>query len=106
MARIDAEQVAKIAWLARMAVPDDDVDRYATELSKILDLADVLSQAPVDGIPPLAHPLEDLPAEAPAPLRDDAVTETAPVTDCPAPGPNARADSGLYLVPPVIEPSP
>ena len=107
MAAITASQVAEIAWLARMELPASAVPRYAEELSRILALADALSQAPVNGIAPLGHPLEDLDTAAPGSLRDDRVTEAgAPESAAADAGARRDANGGCYLVPAVIEPSP
>ena len=93
---LDKSEVQKIAWLARLAIDDQDISTYSDELSNILGLVERMNSVDTEGISPIAHPL-DLTAR----LRTDEVTEInqrdhfqehAPLTD-----------DGCYLVPKVIE---
>jgi aspartyl-tRNA(Asn)/glutamyl-tRNA(Gln) amidotransferase subunit C len=93
---LDKSEVQKIAWLARLAIDEQDIPNYSDELSNILGLVERMNSVKTDGISPLAHPLE-----LPARLRADEVTEKdqrdhfqkhAPLTE-----------EGCYLVPKVIE---
>ncbi|MBS0514072.1 MAG: Asp-tRNA(Asn)/Glu-tRNA(Gln) amidotransferase subunit GatC [Proteobacteria bacterium] len=93
---IDTATVRHIARLARLAVGEDELAPVAGELSRVLDLADQLAAARIDGIAPLAHPHEQTLA-----WRADAVTETDRAETFLALAPDARA--GLYLVPKVLE---
>jgi len=67
---IDAATVRHIARLARLAVGENELAPIAGELSRVLDLADQLGAAQIDGVAPLAHPHEQTLA-----WRPDAVTE-------------------------------
>ena len=93
---IDAATVRHIARLARLAVGEEELAPIAAELSRVLDLADQLAAAPVEGIAPLAHPHEQTLA-----WRADAVTEPDRAEAFLALAPDARG--GLYLVPKVLE---
>jgi aspartyl-tRNA(Asn)/glutamyl-tRNA(Gln) amidotransferase subunit C len=93
---LDKSEVEKIAWLARLAIDEQDIPNYSDELSNILGLVERMNSVDTDGISPIAHPLE-----LSARLRADEVTEKdqrdhfqkdAPLTD-----------AGCYLVPKVIE---
>lgn len=93
---LDKSEVQKIAWLARLAINEQDISSYSNELSNILELVERMNSVDTKGISPIAHPL-DLSAR----LRADEITETnqrdhfqknAPLTD-----------GGCYLVPKVIE---
>lgn len=90
------EEVRAVAHLARLALNDDDVPRYAAELSNILDMVEELDKAPTDGVTPMAHPL-DLSQR----LRTDAVAESDQRELFQAIAP--AVEGGHYLVPPVIE---
>lgn len=90
------KEVQDVAHLARLAVTDDDVPRYASELSKILDLVGELDAAATDAVAPMAHPL-DINQR----LRADEVTETNQRDAFQALAPATEA--GMYLVPRVIE---
>jgi aspartyl-tRNA(Asn)/glutamyl-tRNA(Gln) amidotransferase subunit C len=54
---LSPDEVLHIARLARVAVSDADVQRFAQQLSGILDHFEVLAGAPTDGLEPTAHPL-------------------------------------------------
>jgi aspartyl-tRNA(Asn)/glutamyl-tRNA(Gln) amidotransferase subunit C len=93
---LDRTDVEKIAHLARLAISDEEKDRYASELSRILDLVEQMSTVDTDQVAPMAHPLHMVQR-----LRTDQPRETdqrelfqgiAPATE-----------AGLYLVPKVIE---
>ncbi|AGA91493.1 glutamyl-tRNA(Gln) and/or aspartyl-tRNA(Asn) amidotransferase, C subunit [Thioflavicoccus mobilis 8321] len=88
--------VAKIAHLARLAVADDEAQRYATDLSKILDLVAQMEATNTHSVLPMAHPLRMTqrlrPDEPGEPDQRALFQEIAPLTE-----------DGLYLVPKVIE---
>jgi len=67
------EQVRHIARLARLGIEDDEVSRFAGQLSEILDYFERLKQVNTEGVPPTAHtlPLHNV-------FRDD---EPAPSMD-------------------------
>ena len=93
---LDAEEVEKIAHLARIAVTSDEVEALKGELSGILDLVARMSELDTSEIAPMAHPL-DMPQR----LRPDVVTEENHREAYQAVAP--AVDNGLYLVPRVIE---
>lgn len=90
------DEVKAVAHLARLALNEEDVPRYASELSKILDLVDQLESAPTDDVTPMAHPLEVVQR-----LREDVVNEPDQRERYQALAP--AVDGGHYLVPRVIE---
>ncbi len=54
---LDRSDVEKIAHLARLAVTPEACDRYAQELSSILDLVAQMDAVDTTGVDPMAHPL-------------------------------------------------
>jgi aspartyl-tRNA(Asn)/glutamyl-tRNA(Gln) amidotransferase subunit C len=93
---LDRSDVEKIAHLARLAINDQEADRYAADLSGILDMVEQMNAVDTEGVTPMAHPLHMAQR-----LRSDEVNEIdqrekyqkiAPLTE-----------NGLYLVPKVIE---
>ena len=54
---LSPDEVLHIARLARVALSDADVQRFAHQLSGILDHFNVLAAAPTEGLEPTAHPL-------------------------------------------------
>lgn len=93
---LTADEVRKIAYLARVSIKEENIQGYADNLSGILDLVAQMDEVNTDNVQPMAHPQEMVQR-----LRDDEVTETdqrelfqknAPATE-----------EHLYLVPKVIE---
>ena len=93
---LDAEQVKKIAHLARLEINEADIPGYAETLSSILDLVDQMSAVNTDDVEPMAHPMD-----ASQRLRADIVTETNQREKFQSVAP--KTEDGLYLVPQVIE---
>lgn len=93
---LQADDVKGIAYLARMALDEQDIPQYAGDLSKILDMVDQLNAADVADIAPLANPMD-----ATQRLRPDLVTEGNQREALQANAP--EAEKGLFLVPKVIE---
>jgi len=93
---LDAAEIRKIAHLARLGINADDIPEYSRNLSDILAFVEQLNAVDTTGVEPLAHPLE-----ATQRLRADVVTETDNRDDFQQLAP--ETESGLYLVPQVIE---
>ncbi len=93
---LERSDVEKIAHLARLGLDEAEIPRTTETLNNILGLIDQMQAVDTDGIAPLAHPLE-----ATQRLRADAVTESDQRDAYQAIAP--AVDSGLYLVPKVIE---
>ena len=54
-AMIDRDQVLYVAKLARLKVTDDEVDRIAEELSKILEHVETMNELDLEGVEPTSH---------------------------------------------------
>jgi aspartyl-tRNA(Asn)/glutamyl-tRNA(Gln) amidotransferase subunit C len=93
---ISAEEVKKVAHLARLAMPDEYMVAYTQNLSNILDLVAQMSAVNTDGVTPMAHPLDMTQR-----LREDVVTETNQRDYYQSIAP--ETEDGLYLVPKVLE---
>jgi aspartyl-tRNA(Asn)/glutamyl-tRNA(Gln) amidotransferase subunit C len=52
---IDREQVLHVARLARLRLTDDEVERMAGELSKILDYVETMNELDLEGVEPTSH---------------------------------------------------
>ena len=93
---VDKATVAQIAKLARIRVPEQDLDALAGELSNILTWIEQLSEIDTEGVAPMTSVVAvDLPRRADA-VTDggypDKVLENAP-----------EAAQTFYAVPKVIE---
>lgn len=93
---ISAEEVLKIANLARLQIKQDEVEQYATDLSNIINLVEQMNAVDTKDILPMAHPLD-----ATQRLREDKVTEVNQRDKFQTIAPST--EQGLYLVPKVIE---
>ncbi|AKO53181.1 glutamyl-tRNA amidotransferase [Marinobacter psychrophilus] len=93
---ISRADIEKVAVLARIRLDDEQIPALENDLSNILSLVDQLSAANTDHVEPLAHPLDAVQR-----LRADEVTESNQRDAFQAIAP--ATESGLYLVPRVIE---
>jgi aspartyl-tRNA(Asn)/glutamyl-tRNA(Gln) amidotransferase subunit C len=57
MAAISREEVAHLARLSRLAVTDDELDRFAGQLDVILQSVARVGEVAADEVPPMSHPL-------------------------------------------------
>ncbi len=93
---IGEDEIKGIARLARIAIDDEDIVRYAGQLSQILSYVEAMNEVDTTGIEPLAHAID-----AVATTRPDAVTEAVDRAALQAGAPQVQ--EGYYLVPRVIE---
>ena len=93
---LKTDDVREIAHLARLHIDDDAIDRYAADLSRILEFVEQMNQVDTSGVEPLANPLD-----ATQRLRDDEVTEVDERDKFQRIAPDV--EQGFYRVPKVIE---
>jgi aspartyl-tRNA(Asn)/glutamyl-tRNA(Gln) amidotransferase subunit C len=93
---LTADDVKKIAYLARLGIDQQDVESYAQDLSGMLDLMTQMGETNTDGVLPMAHPMDQSQR-----LRVDEVTESDNRDNFQVIAP--QVEEGLYLVPKVIE---
>ena len=93
---LTADDVKKIAHLARLGIDTQDSENYAQDLSSILDLMNRMGELNTADVQPMAHPLDQIQR-----LRADVVTENDQREHFQAIAP--QVESGLYLVPKVID---
>ena len=88
--------VNKVAMLARIRLTEDEAAELGPQLSGILGYVEALSEVDTDGVIATAHP-----HDAAMPLRANIVTNSNRRDELQAPAP--KTESGLYVVPKVIE---
>ena len=93
---LKTDDVLDIAQLARLHIGSEEIDRYATDLSNILDLVEQMNRVDSSGVEPLSNPLD-----ATQRLRDDEVTENDQRDKFQQIAPDVA--EGFYRVPKVIE---
>ena len=94
--KISREEVLHIARLARVALTEEEIDRYSEQLSNLLDHFAVLQQVDTTGVPPTAQSI-DLRSV----MREDAVRPSLSPDDVLANAPHREEDS--FRVKPVLE---
>jgi aspartyl-tRNA(Asn)/glutamyl-tRNA(Gln) amidotransferase subunit C len=90
------DDVQRAAHLARIAVDNAEAEAALAQLTRVFGLIEDMKAVDISGIEPMAH-AQDLMLR----LRDDVVTEGDQRTLFQSVAP--EVDSGLYLVPKVIE---
>jgi aspartyl-tRNA(Asn)/glutamyl-tRNA(Gln) amidotransferase subunit C len=93
---LDKETVHRIAVLARIAVPDEQLDPLAGELSGILDWIEQLGAVDTSTVAPMTSV-----AELTLAWRDDVVTDGGQAARITANAPERQDD--YFLVPKVVE---
>ncbi|MDO9012982.1 MAG: Asp-tRNA(Asn)/Glu-tRNA(Gln) amidotransferase subunit GatC [Gallionella sp.] len=93
---LSTADVQKVARLARLAMNNTEIEAARTQLSGIFELIAEMQAVDTSGIAPMSH-AQDLSQR----LREDSVTETNQRELFQSIAP--QIESGLYLVPQVIE---
>jgi aspartyl-tRNA(Asn)/glutamyl-tRNA(Gln) amidotransferase subunit C len=93
---IDKDTARRVAHLARVEVPESELEALAGELSSILGFMELLSEVDIEGVEPMTSvtPMA-------LPFRADVVTEENQRDRVLANAPDAR--SGYFAVPKVVE---
>ena len=96
MSEIDLETARKVAHLARIAVPDENLPDLARELSQMLTFMEQLTEVDVDGVEPMT-------SVTPMRLkrRRDGVTDGDQQAKILSNAPDAR--EGFFAVPKVVD---
>ncbi|HEX4109217.1 MAG TPA: Asp-tRNA(Asn)/Glu-tRNA(Gln) amidotransferase subunit GatC [Solirubrobacteraceae bacterium] len=96
---IDREQVLHVAQLARLALSEEEVERMAGELSRVLEHIERIGELDLDDVPPTSHVVEvanALRADVPRPClpREVALASAPLVIDdgFAVPSPQAGSD--------------
>lgn len=93
---LDKETVAKIAHLARIRVPEEDLEPLAGEMNNILGWIEQLGEVDTDGVEPMTSVVEMTLRQ-----REDEVTDGNYPEKVLANGPDTAM--GFYTVPKVVE---
>jgi aspartyl-tRNA(Asn)/glutamyl-tRNA(Gln) amidotransferase subunit C len=90
---ITREEVLHVARLARLELPDDEVERFTEQLSAILEAVAKVSELDLADVEPSAHPLDLLNVWA-----EDEPRPCLPQDEALANAPDREA--GFFMVPP------
>lgn len=94
--KINRDQVAQVARLARLNLPAEELDRLTGDMEAILAYVDKLNELDTDGIEPTAHavPMDNA-------FREDRVRPSIGIERALANAPDQEDD--CFVVPRVIE---
>jgi len=95
VSQISRDEVAHLARLARLALTDDELDHYASQLDAILSHISRIQAVNVEGVEPTGNPLKDVNV-----LRPDVVEPSLSQQDALAQAP--RAEDGRFAVPRIL----
>ena len=93
---VDRAEVVRIAQLARLDVPEEDLDRLAGELNNILDWIEQLNEVDTDDVAPVASV-----ADQKLRWRPDVVTDGGIADDVVSNAPDGNET--FFAVPKVVE---
>ena len=94
---VDKSTVVRIARLARIKVPEDELETLAAELGKILDWVEQLDEVDTEGVAPMTSAAEGMGLRR----RPDVVTDGDCADKVLANAPETR--DGFFVVPKVVE---
>ena len=92
---IEAQEVLKVAGLAKLRLTEEEVQRFGEQLSQIVGYVDQLSTVDTSNVEPLDHVLDVTDA-----LRDDTVISSLERESALSNAP--KKDDETFLVPPVL----
>ncbi|PKR76714.1 Asp-tRNA(Asn)/Glu-tRNA(Gln) amidotransferase GatCAB subunit C [Halalkalibacillus sediminis] len=58
MSKISTDQVKHVANLARLAITEEEAEKYSEQLSKIIDFSEQLNELDTTGVEPTTHVLD------------------------------------------------
>ena len=89
--------IAHVARLARLALDEESLETYRSQLGTILDHAAMVQSVDVEGVEPTAHPLGFTNA-----FREDTVRPSLDRDEVMEAAPQSR--DGYFVAPPALEP--
>lgn len=94
--KISADEVSRVARLARLNLNASEIDGFRNDLDAILTYMDLLNEVDTQGVSATAHT-----QAVTAPLRADELKESQPLQDVLAHTPHHK--NGSIVVPKVLE---
>ncbi|MDH3606033.1 MAG: Asp-tRNA(Asn)/Glu-tRNA(Gln) amidotransferase subunit GatC [Acidimicrobiia bacterium] len=88
--------IAKVARLARLALSEEDLDRYREQCEVVLEHAARVQALPTDGVAGTSHPLPRTNA-----FREDRITECLDTEEVLAQAPDRDGD--FFSVPKILD---
>lgn len=98
-AELSRDEVAHVARLARLELSEEELDRYAAQLSDVLEHMEAVRRLDTSAVPPTAHALALVNV-----LREDLVAPSLPREEVLAAAP--AAEEGRFRVPRILGEAP
>ena len=95
MTKISSSDVRKVAQLARLEIPEDQIETYTEQIQEILSYVDQLQEIDTENIPPTTRAVEVVNA-----MRDDLVEVNCSREDLLNQAPNREGD--FFRVPKIL----
>ncbi|MFD2445142.1 Asp-tRNA(Asn)/Glu-tRNA(Gln) amidotransferase subunit GatC [Bacillus sp. CGMCC 1.16607] len=96
MSRINKDQVKHVAHLARLAITEEEAEKFTTHLDAIITFAEQLNELDTDGVEPTSHVLNLKNI-----LREDLAKEGLPREEVLKNAPEHQ--DGQFKVPSILE---
>lgn len=96
MSELSAEDVKKVASLARLKLTVDEIDRYQQQLDSVLSYVHLLDEVDTSNVEPMAHAVEVVNVFRKDEPRDSLEREQA-LANAP------QTDGKSFLVPAILE---
>ncbi len=71
MSEISREEVAHLAKLSRLALSDEELGQFATQIDEIIASVSAVGKVEAEGVVPMSHP-----HSVNAPMREDVIVRT------------------------------
>lgn len=95
MSEISREEVAHLAKLSRLALSDEELEQFATQIDKIVDSVSAVGKVDAEGVEPMSHPHSVV-----APMREDVIVHTLTAEQALDQAPAAEDDR--FVVPQIL----
>lgn len=93
--QLSSAEVLKVAKLARFYLPESQLDSTTDQLGRIVEMVQLLSTVPTDGVEPMAHAL-DVHSVVRLDVLSPSLDRQAALSNAP------QRDDECFRVPPVI----
>ena len=96
MTKISKSEVEHIAVLARLRIPEEQIEMFTGQMNRILGYMDKLGELDTENVEPTSHA-----TDLPTPWREDVVIQSPDPEEALENAPESKA--GFIIVPKVID---
>lgn len=95
MSEISRDEVAHLAKLSRLALSDDELSQFASQIEEIVDAVSAVGKVDASGVEPMSHP-----HSVNAAMRKDEIVPTLTAEQALDQAP--AAEDGRFVVPQIL----